>query len=604
MAARKPPSNPFMSTYRSKETIKCGHCGVKIRRDRLKEHTREQHPGCSKLEKGEVQSRSLVDMLREKNKPNELEIGKKRKSDQQEGSCKRQKRDDGVHEVTDAIMETDNNESRPSANLGPGSSTTTAQTNTVPKAASASTTADRPAPVSTAIKPTCSASEASGVSAKLDEVLLKLSKLEMKTNYGPPMKDTEIMDYAKETEALQVLIQASKSIRRLCDLAGLTPDEDRNTLNCDVCCADGSIKSRAGSGIFNYDFSCGIDFIKSHQPISFSNLKRSVARHIGNQAHVNNVQAQNEENEKLQKLRKHEESVGVTLGKQAYKLLKLGRPFSDYEIDLKLMADANVKIGNLNHSRKFPSELRPCFADVTDLRIREYISNSLPATGTKPPIGIVSDKMTARRRTGQMHAAILFTPGMDSLMSPVSLGVTPVKKHDGEAIAEDIANVCKQYSIDNDQLAGFGFDGQYFNLGVPNKLRDKLHLDQNVAFTWDPAHLLQLADKDARKLCPWIDETCRDIAAILSKFSFGKTFEEAIDKAAALGIDFKAPRWFSETRFAAYAHGVFGNFVENYHVIRQVLEQVAASDDQRAPDMCNLLRRVRRLDCCKAADVL
>ena len=55
-------------------------------------------------------------------------------------------------------------------------------------------------------------------------------------------------------------MQASKSIRRLCDLAGLTADEDNNMLYCDDCCSEGSVKWRAGH--FSYDFSSGVDFTK------------------------------------------------------------------------------------------------------------------------------------------------------------------------------------------------------------------------------------------------------------------------------------------------------------------------------------------------------
>jgi len=36
---------------------------------------------------------------------------------------------------------------------------------------------------------------------------------------------------------------------------------------------------------------------------------------------------------------------------------------------------------------------------------------------TPMPVGIVADKRTMRRRTGQIFAAVLFTPGMPSLAS-------------------------------------------------------------------------------------------------------------------------------------------------------------------------------------------
>ena len=568
----------------SKQPTQCGHCNVKMRRDRLPKHTDEKHPGCVVKDKKAVESRSLFDYMRGQ--------GGKRKcedtDDEAEASPRKRAKlqsdaDDETRDETEECemqMETDR-------------ATDHADDHETQTASTSITARDNPSG-----NPSASNDQDSnkGLSAKLDQVLEKLSKLDVggmqSKNKGRQEPD---IDYTKEVEALQVLVQASKSIRRLCDLARLTSDEDNNMLYCDVCCSVGSVKSRAGGGHFGYNFSNGVDFTKIPQTTEFGNLKRAVARHAEGKAHINNLQIQQEENEKLQKLRKQEQCVGVTLGKQSYRLLKYCRPFADYEVDLKLLSDAKVKIGNINHSRQFPSKLRPCFADAIDSRVKDYISTPLQATKARPPFGLVADKLTARRRTGQMYAGILFTPGMEDLLSPVSLGVTSVKKHDGQGITDDIVAVCSEYSIDNNQLAGFGFDGQYFHLGVDSKLKDKLNLDEKVGFTWDLAHLLQLADKDTRKECAWIEETCNSISAILSKFSFGKTFEEAIDKARELDLEFKAPLWFSETRFAAYAHLVFKNFIENYQVVRQVLEKVAESDDQRAPDACALLRRIRGL---------
>ena len=132
-------------------------------------------------------------------------------------------------------------------------------------------------------------------------------------------------------------------------------------------------------------------------------------------------------------------------------------------------------------------------------------------------------------------------------------------------------------------------------------MKDKLQLDDTVGFLWDTAHVLQLADKDTRKsneFGGWIDDIAADIAAVLCKFSFGKLFEAAIEKAHDLGIDLKAPQWFSDTRFAAYAYTVFNNlnFMMNYKVVRSVLEDVAASNDKRAKEADDLLRRIRKVD--------
>ena len=56
------------------------------------------------------------------------------------------------------------------------------------------------------------------------------------------------------------------------------------------------------------------------------------------------------------------------------------------------------------------------------------------------------------------------------------------------------------------------------------------------------------------------------------------------------------PTWFSETRFASYAHYLFKNFSDNYGIVRRVLDNIAASDNRQAKDADDLLRRIRTLE--------
>ena len=380
------------------------------------------------------------------------------------------------------------------------------------------------------------------------------------------------------------MLQRSKSVKRISEIAKLTIDIDNNMLTCDTRSTDASGKLRCGAGVFHYDFALGVDFAESNQPVGFINVKKSIARHVVGETHQANLVRIGEESECLRKLAAKQQLIGITVGKQAYRLVKYGRPFADFEVDLLLLAHANAKIGNVNHSRTFPSELRLVFAKGIEDRLMECLAQPLDATSNLPPLGIVADNLTTRRRTGQMFAGILFTPGMPNRLTAVSLGVESVAKHDDDSIAEDIGSMHAKYKIQNDQIAGFGFDGQY------------LKLSKNVNFSWDPAHLLQLADKDMRKSISWVDSLCKDIGTVLSKFQCGKNCEAALDMAHNLGVDLKAPSRLSETRFASYAHKVFKNFSNNYGSVRRVLENIAASDNHQAKDADDLLCRIRTLE--------
>ena len=242
---------------RSKQQTKCGYCHVSMRRDRLDEHTREQHPGQVRKEKGELQVRSLMSMWQKTEKAKTSEQSKNdspiESGGPSMGEAEPVSRDSRGEKRKIVEVQSEDTE--------PGSGNASAASHSL--------------------------------SEKLDKVLLELQKLEglhEMTSSRPVIPKADGKE--SEIEALQVLIQGSKSVRRVCDLASLTMGDEDNMLNCEACCSAGSIKSRKGNGIFNYDFSIGVDFTggESHrQPGSFSNLKRSVARHISTKAHVTNI---------------------------------------------------------------------------------------------------------------------------------------------------------------------------------------------------------------------------------------------------------------------------------------------------------------------------
>ena len=82
-----------------------------------------------------------------------------------------------------------------------------------------------------------------------------------------------------EVSALKILVQSSKSVKRINEIAKLTIDVDNKMLICDADFTDASIRSGCGAGLFNYDFALGIDFAESNQPVGFINLKKSITRH-------------------------------------------------------------------------------------------------------------------------------------------------------------------------------------------------------------------------------------------------------------------------------------------------------------------------------------
>ena len=132
-----------------------------------------------------------------------------------------------------------------------------------------------------------------------------------------------------------------------------------------------------------------------------------------------------------------------------------------------------------------------------------------------------------------------------------------------------------------EKSAAIAADRQYHRLKVPEKLltnmrsedgqRSEGHAD--VAAVWDNAHLMNLADSDARKVCQWVQETTKVITEISKRFMFGKGLEELLDMGKKMGVKARRLKLWSETRFVPQAATVLQAFLHNWEVIMAVLSE-------------------------------
>ena len=132
------------------------------------------------------------------------------------------------------------------------------------------------------------------------------------------------------------------------------------------------------------------------------------------------------------------------------------------------------------------------------VNIGKNIQKVLSSTKEKRPIGNIADKMTPNKRTGHINAMIVPVPEnplAQSLLVPLMICSPPVKDHSA-------------FGVEDSQIEGEGFDGQYINLGVWEKLlqswgHPSMSLEQLRNWfpaQWEPAHNINLADGDVRKL--------------------------------------------------------------------------------------------------------
>ena len=120
--------------------------------------------------------------------------------------------------------------------------------------------------------------------------LLKNMVKKMKEKPTQPQKRKKPMDQMKHNLVVLLLLakvqvkQIATEIQSADSITSNTkqPEEPRRRkvkqlksnrlLIHDACSIDASVRLRCSAGLFNYDFALGIDFVKSNQPVGFTNF--------------------------------------------------------------------------------------------------------------------------------------------------------------------------------------------------------------------------------------------------------------------------------------------------------------------------------------------
>ena len=206
--------------------------------------------------------------------------------------------------------------------------------------------------------------------------------------------------------------------------------------------------------------------------------------------------------QKLERQRRFSARAGLIVGRHAYSILYRGRPCSDFTMNILLAAKGGAVTGDLNHSKRFVDNFRTSCSSILQRKLKQYLSTPLLCTGRRPPVALSCDKMTDKRRCGQMTAIATIFPNSkvspDEMIQRFFVGNPVVRKHNGLAklVADELLKIIDKEIITT-QLVSGGTDGQYFNLGVPNELWRLLNHNK-ILFYWDPAHKVMLAEKDIR----------------------------------------------------------------------------------------------------------
>jgi hypothetical protein len=340
------------------------------------------------------------------------------------------------------------------------------------------------------------------------------------------------------------------------------------------------------------------NFLGKKQSRKFVNLKVSLKKHLTSKGHQekmkeSRVRAKQEEN-----IMGREKRICAVMGNISFYLLKNGRPNSDFTPLVNILSKAGVDVGDLNHSTEFVANWASVCGEVVQKRVQQYFQTLLPQTGRRPPAKVIADKATWKHETRMVSGLVTVVPDTAELIQAFFTGSKACPGGSGDAMTESLVEVVSPY-IDRSQYLGIAADGATLHCNVGKKLGE--HFQKKGHDDYDPLHKAGLVHTH---MCAqrgskfkFVEEITEGISAVYTMFNLGQEYNHFFTVAKELAdsgvsINFKMPRFFSETRFANYSYLVYSGFIENFPaVVKSLVElqeagllQTASTNDQKKAD--------------------
>ena len=590
----------------SKEMVMCAHCNAKTRKDNLKRHTDNQHPGLQpKWIRIATQTSKVTDFFGRSKVDKEKDIEIEEEEDEElivgEGdTAKDDETETEIHVTEDSLkrvvsddVDRENNKKQKTV------SDVTLQ---------AVSSADL--------------EEVKNVGLEtLDKVNLIHSMLEnlaIAKDRGKQVQQSADDDVESQLEIFKMNLNQCKDLAATEDYlqnSGYNNFSEKGFFACKLCYGDSEPASQPAPttiGIIQYnrfEILSETSVNPQKQARGLLNLKKSVRRHI-EETKTHKEKLEEIRRAKIQeadrKLRSHE--VGLNIFRLRYYQIKHGLSYLSFE-DMVLMAQMNkTDVGDINHSRKFATQIDKNLSEVMKSDFKEALETKLEGTGRLRPLGFAMDKMTPNKQTGQVHAMLTPVPEnplSEHLIVPVMMPVPVVKHGDAIGLANMSKEIFNEAGAKDHQLEGLGWDGQYVKMGVLDKLFEILEkhpeMDLNqlkewVTQRWEPAHNIELATKDIKELegvFDWFNSHIKIVNEATEVLKSGKGLQQSIEAAEDLSLKFYKLRSLSTTRFSAYFEKSLSNFEKSIEIIIKALKVRVESKEKKVKDIAvDLLRKI------------
>ena len=122
-----------------------------------------------------------------------------------------------------------------------------------------------------------------------------------------------------------------------------------------------------------------------------------------------------------------------------------------------------------------------------------------------------------------------------------------VKRHSGKEVAENLHESVKEFILP-EQYQGGSYDGAYIHDSVPKHLEEIMKVNsKDTQNDWDALHKSGVGEKKARKEEEnnWVNEIVATGSTCFKDINFGKSYEEALEIAEAIDVDFEKPKFHS-----------------------------------------------------------
>ena len=429
------------------------------------------------------------------------------------------------------------------------------------------------------------------------------------------VSEKEASEDSRKSESLEIepiidssAVFNSKDLYQLLKILpdrGFDFDEEIGLVTCVLCNQSSAPNARLRDkkvGIFSFNldlYMSEVELEPKKQPRMFINLKASLVKHEReSQIHLSLKEKSVLEKKEGDLRQSRNEKIGHNLFKIRYNGIMHGSSYLNFEEDVLTAHLTGADTGDINNGCDFARDLTENIVGVMKKKLAHEISKPLDATKKKRPVGFVADKITPNKRTGHIAALILPVPENplpQPFLNPVMLDLPPVADHTAEGLSDQMLELMRGAGVADSQLEGVGVDGQYIKLGAIKKMIAKLNVDglteeqllDWVFETWEPAHNLNKADEEIRKLqiFEWLVRFTKEVGEITGILGIGKGLEQSKHSASELGKRLYKLQAYSVTRFAAHVEKTFKNTYKSFEIIIKTLETRAESKDKKVSDV-------------------